>query len=134
MRLKISFEDIKLLFDFLDKDKDGALGYEEFTMLLEEKWRGIDHVTHKDNVPRNPMLIEPNMLTEANDVEMFNLLEGLAKSKLKIPVKHTKLQTTKITSQSAENFISESREGERQGKRSFNEVHNMAEIMKHNYL
>ena len=90
MRLKISFEDIKLLFDFLDTKTRGGIGYEEFTMLLEEKWRGIDCVVQKDNLPRNPMLVDPSMLSEANDVEMYNKLEGLAKSKLKIPVKHIK--------------------------------------------
>ena len=42
MRLKISFSDIKLLFDYMDVKKSGELGYEEFTMLLEERWRGID--------------------------------------------------------------------------------------------
>lgn len=42
MRLKFSFEDITCLFRYLDQSGDGTIGYEEFTMLLEEKWRGID--------------------------------------------------------------------------------------------
>jgi Ca2+-binding EF-hand superfamily protein len=42
MRLKISFEDVKKLFNYLDKNGNGAIGYEEFTLLLEERWRGID--------------------------------------------------------------------------------------------
>jgi len=42
MRLKLSFEDLTLLFRYLDKSADGAIGYDEFTMLLEERWRGID--------------------------------------------------------------------------------------------
>ena len=42
MRLKISFEDIKRLFDYMDRSGDGDIGYEEFTLLLEEVWRGID--------------------------------------------------------------------------------------------
>jgi len=59
MRLKISFEDIKRLFNYLDKKGQGEIGYDEFTMLLEERWRGIDPVAqmkanlvHRD---KNPM-------------------------------------------------------------------------------
>ena len=47
MRIKLSFDDIKLLFKFLDKNNNGTLGYMEFTMLLEERWRGIDPHTAK---------------------------------------------------------------------------------------
>ena len=47
MRIKLSFDDIKLLFKFLDKNNNGTLGYTEFTMLLEERWRGIDPHTAK---------------------------------------------------------------------------------------
>jgi len=42
MRIKLSFDDIKLLFRYLDTNKRGEIGYPEFTMLLEEKWRGLD--------------------------------------------------------------------------------------------
>lgn len=42
MRLKLSFEDIKLLFRYMDKSGNGEIGYDEFTLLLEERWRGID--------------------------------------------------------------------------------------------
>ena len=42
LRLKFSFEDITLLFRYLDTDGEGTIGYDEFTMLCEEKWRGID--------------------------------------------------------------------------------------------
>ena len=42
MRLKLSFEDINKLFRYLDKSGNGDLGYEEFSMLLEERWRNID--------------------------------------------------------------------------------------------
>jgi len=41
MRLKISFEDIKILFNYLDQNGKGEIGYPEFTLLLEEKWRGL---------------------------------------------------------------------------------------------
>jgi hypothetical protein len=44
MRLKISFDDIKLLYNYLDKEGNGFVGYNEFTKLLEERWRGIDPI------------------------------------------------------------------------------------------
>lgn len=58
MRLKISFEDIKRLFAYLDKDNSGSLNYEKFTLLLEERWRGIDPIeASKSNIKTtvNPM-------------------------------------------------------------------------------
>jgi Ca2+-binding EF-hand superfamily protein len=42
MRLKFSFDDVKKLFRYLDKSGNGDIGYDEFTMLLEERWRNID--------------------------------------------------------------------------------------------
>lgn len=42
MRLKVSFDDCKQLFNYLDKNGNGHIGYDEFTLLLEERWRGID--------------------------------------------------------------------------------------------
>jgi hypothetical protein len=49
MRLKISFEDIKKLFAYIDRSGNcnGEIGYEEFTLLLEERWRGIDPIDIK---------------------------------------------------------------------------------------
>lgn len=49
MRLKVSFEDIKTLFNYLDKDGSGKLEYENFTFLLEERWRGIDPIEASRN-------------------------------------------------------------------------------------
>ena len=58
MRLKISFEDIKILFNYLDKGGKGEISYDEFSFLLEERWRGIDPIeTTKLNLKlkKNPM-------------------------------------------------------------------------------
>lgn len=41
-RLKISFQDIQRIYRFLDADGSGAIGYYEFTMLNEERWKSID--------------------------------------------------------------------------------------------
>lgn len=60
-------------------------------MLLEERWRGIDSVQKTQSEFKNPMHVEPvTMLSDVKDLEMFNKLEGLAKSKLKIPFKHNR--------------------------------------------
>lgn len=60
MRVKISFEDTKRLFNYLDKDGKGELGYDEFSMLIEEKWRGLDPTrmarpAHKFAKKQNPI-------------------------------------------------------------------------------
>lgn len=47
LRLKFSFNDIVRLFKYLDKTGSGAIGYEEFTLLTEERWRGIDPFANK---------------------------------------------------------------------------------------
>jgi Ca2+-binding EF-hand superfamily protein len=45
MRLKLSFSDIKMLFDYMDRSQTGELNYDDFTLLLEERWRGIDPIS-----------------------------------------------------------------------------------------
>ena len=42
MRIKLSKEDIDIVFDYLDKDKDENISYNEFTEFSEEKRRKID--------------------------------------------------------------------------------------------
>ena len=50
LRLKISFEDITRLYRFLDRSGRGAIGYDDFSMLLEENWRSIDpHEVLREN-------------------------------------------------------------------------------------
>ena len=41
-RLKISFEDIQKLYRFMDVDDSGEIGYDEFTLLSDERWRNMD--------------------------------------------------------------------------------------------
>lgn len=53
LRLKISFEDVKNLYRFIDKEGKGEIGYDEFTLLTEEKWRGLDPFkSMQDNIAR----------------------------------------------------------------------------------
>ena len=42
MRIKLSKEDVDVVFDYLDKDKDENISYNEFTEFSEEKRRKID--------------------------------------------------------------------------------------------
>ena len=92
MRLKISFEDVKRLFNYLDKNNNGEIGYQEFTLLLEERWRGIDPVSNLKarlaNV-KNPMSTSQReklaiINDAANEEEAFHTIEKLAKNKLKV--------------------------------------------------
>lgn len=42
LRLKMSFDDICKLYRYMDREGKGEIGYDEFTLLTEERWRGID--------------------------------------------------------------------------------------------
>ena len=58
LRLKISFEDITRLYRFLDRSGRGAIVYDDFSMLLEENWRGLDpyKVLHENQLHREAAL------------------------------------------------------------------------------
>jgi hypothetical protein len=122
MRLKLSFEDIKKLFNYIDKKGQGEIGYEEFTMLLEERWRGIDPVeTLKANLQNrkpNPMTVTTNpelSLYEdcTTSQEVFEKLEGLARNRIKVPksvhAPNHKV-ASKITSSDADEFLTQSKQ------------------------
>ena len=42
LRIKISFDDVKKVFNFLDHDQDGHINFHEFKLLDEENYRKID--------------------------------------------------------------------------------------------
>lgn len=94
MRLKISFDDIKQLFDYLDKKGRGAIGYDDFTLLLEERWRGIDPielVKSKMKQQHNPMSTSEKPILNIYDncqseLQMIQKLEALARDRLKVPL------------------------------------------------
>ena len=142
MRLKISFEDIKKLFNYIDKKGQGEIGYEEFTLLLEERWRGIDPVMHFKaglaNRGPNPMIRENrpelNVYTDCTtEQEMLEKLEGLAQNRIKVPIKHPHQVTTKIGRLDATEQLKESQLMPQIGQSST--THNkMADIMNHSYL
>ena len=103
MRLKLPFEDVKKLYRFIDKDGTGEIGYDEFTMLTEEKWRGIDPFEHmQQNIKkveqrassfdkRSNKNDDLDSLDEMpNEIDRLVKLEQLAVNQVKIPIHNKK--------------------------------------------
>lgn len=145
MRLKISFEDIKKLFNYIDKSGTGEIGYEEFTMLLEERWRGIDPVEQLKSglANRRPNPMETKTKSELNvygdcqtSQDVFEKLEGLSKNKIKVPVRigdiHPKV-TNKIGRSDADELLDISNKMQTIGTTTLKNS-NMADVMNHSYL
>ena len=42
LRIKVSFEDVKAIFNYLDADQDNQISYAEFKLLSEDNWRKMD--------------------------------------------------------------------------------------------
>ena len=53
MRIKISFEDVKRLFNYLDYDGEKTISFAEFKLLSEENWRKIDPVARYMEIMKN---------------------------------------------------------------------------------
>ena len=54
----------------MDKNNNGTLGYDEFTLLLEERWKGVDPIALKNaSQPKikNPM--------ETSEKPLLNIYE-----------------------------------------------------------
>ena len=49
MDLRYTSDEIRELFDYLDSDGGGSIGYVEFTKLLDEKRRGLDPFINKQS-------------------------------------------------------------------------------------
>ena len=41
-KMKISFQDMKLIYRFMDSEGRGEIGFHEFTLLSEERWKALD--------------------------------------------------------------------------------------------
>ena len=54
LRLKLETKDIMKMFEYLDKDRDGHISYQEFCGLAEERRMGLDPFEneHKDSIAR----------------------------------------------------------------------------------
>lgn len=142
MRLKFSFEDIKKLFNYIDKKGQGEIGYDEFTLLLEERWRGIDPVEHfKAQLKsiKSPMETTEKPYLEIyddckTDEEVLEYLDKLGKNKTKVPLrKSEKALTSKINHTNAETYLNLAYNMPTKGKVSRVDNH-MTDIIKHDYL
>ena len=126
MRIKLSFDDIKLLFRYLDTNKRGEIGYPEFTMLLEEKWRGLDafKAVQTKSIYDN----------DKNDQEALIKLEKLATITSKLKLKKGRFALpANINRQDASDFMEMAREMQAEGKETGGEDI-MRQVMKHEYL
>ena len=102
-RLKLSFEDIQKLYRFLDCENKGELGYDDFTLLSEERWKNLDPYKHyqeslekyknqqQDEKSSTSSMRLGNshastMGIKSNDAAGYQMLESLAKNHLKIPI------------------------------------------------
>lgn len=63
LRLKLSFDDICKLYRYMDKKGQGEIGYDEFTLLTEEKWRGIDPF---EQMKKNALLMQSDSKTASS--------------------------------------------------------------------
>ena len=84
----------------MDADGDGGIGFDEFTLLDEERWRTIDPFTkyqmgleshnkkikNQDESARGSQESRSSLM-KGSDAQSFKRLEGLSKSYLKIPVR-----------------------------------------------
>ena len=89
----------------MDKDGSGEIGYDEFTMLTEERWRGIDPFEvmkqntkmYEQYMTRNSDRLDTHESNETtvipalnDDQHRFHRLENLSKNHLKIPLTKSK--------------------------------------------
>lgn len=81
------------LFRYLDKNGNGVVGYEEFTLLTEERWRGLDPFEKKYDgaYSSSRVMLEVEDETKFEDCDNFaeklDRLEDLSKNHLKVPLK-----------------------------------------------
>lgn len=110
----------------MDKDGSGEIGYDEFTMLTEERWRGIDpfevmkqnQLAYEKVIGRNQSerldtheSRETTVIPALNDDQhRFHRLENLSKNHLKIPITKSKgpIDVININRASAKDKITDS--------------------------
>jgi len=87
----------------MDSDGDGEIGFDEFTLLNEEKWRNMDpYVHYKKGVHFREAFVKSESTRgscsslmqntkelgfKVSDSEGYTQLENLSKQHLKIPIK-----------------------------------------------
>lgn len=77
----------------MDKSGSGAVGYDDFTLLTEERWRGLDpfEKSYDGAYASNRVKLEVEDESKFDDcenlAEKLDRLEDLSKNHLKIPLK-----------------------------------------------
>lgn len=69
MRIKISFDHVKQLFQYLDTDNDGEISFEEFRQLDEENWRKIDPNRILEMTQSSKLRADDNCQTKKSEVK-----------------------------------------------------------------
>lgn len=92
----------------MDVDNNGEIGYDEFTLLSEERWRIIDpYKRYKDGIENfqiNSSMAASSSIAmgdsdasklgiKSNDTEGYEKLESLSKNHLKIPIRKPEKQS-----------------------------------------
>ena len=142
MRLKLSFDDVTRLFRYLNKTGNGKITYEEFTMLLEERWRNIDPYA---DMTKNLRQMNATIPREDAFTQIYNncktsedklqRLEDLAIEKTRIPLKRDryKPEGTNINRTDASDLIVRAQAMPLQGKYSdLNPI--MTNVLNHDYM
>ena len=136
----------------MDKNNSGEIGYDEFTLLSDERWRNMDPYlryqeglgAHQSNV--NSSLTRQDSLKmpkneasklgiKANDAIGYQKLEDLAREHLKIPFKQPDKETgfMNINRSDPAGYMSVSSEFPIHGRASepHQKIHN---VLRHDYL
>ena len=153
-RLKISFADVKKLFLYMDATNDGSIGYEEFTLLSEERWRNIDPfirynegVNSRDQMVKTPSSEKQSSLAmlhknetsrlglSVNDTQGYQKLEDLARNHVKIPFKPIDRESgfSNINRSDAKGYLAQSFELNVHG-RPTEPSNKISNVLRHDYL
>ena len=84
------------MFNYIDKKGQGEIGYDNFTLLLEERWRGIDPVVEmrKNLANRRPNPMQPKVKSELqfkidkdnSEYQIQQQLEKYTTNQIKVPL------------------------------------------------
>lgn len=149
-RLKISFDDIHTLYRFLDSESTGEIGYDEFTLLSEERWKNLDpYERYQGAIAKQQSLLETpkssslhfgdshasQMGIKSNDAAGYQKLESLAKDHLKIPIHKVDKETgyMNINRSDPTDFLAKSLEIPAHG-RPTEPTQKMTNVIRHDYL
>jgi hypothetical protein len=65
--VKLSSADVAMVFEYLDKNSDSFISYNEFCFLCEEKRRGIDPFDNNQSIQKNHKQLNQTTVVEDED-------------------------------------------------------------------